>query len=51
LGIEQEYAGMRRRHQLYHKIDATFNRDRRSDEEILASVPQAKPETEGVERV
>jgi DNA sulfur modification protein DndC len=50
LGIEQEYAGMRRRHQLYHKIDATFNRDRRSDEEILASVPQAKAETQQVER-
>ncbi len=60
LGIEQEYAGMRRRHQLYHKIDAAFNYDRRSDEEILASVPQAETprgrdeaeaETEQVERV
>jgi DNA sulfur modification protein DndC len=46
LGIEQEYEGMRRRHRIYHKIDAAFNRDWRSDEEIWASVPRgetAKP--------
>lgn len=49
LVIEQEYAGMRRRHQIYHKINQAFNYDRRSDEEILASVPQDGSDTEQVE--
>jgi DNA sulfur modification protein DndC len=40
LGIEQAYDGMRRRHHIYHKIDAAFSRDWRSNQEIWASVPQ-----------
>ena len=50
LVIEQEYTNMRRRHQIYHKIDKAFNFDRRSDEEILSSVPQDGGDTEQVER-
>jgi DNA sulfur modification protein DndC len=46
LVIEEEYAGMRRRHQIYQKIDAAFKRDWRTEEEILASVPQGKADTD-----
>jgi DNA sulfur modification protein DndC len=49
LGIEQAYDGMRRRHRIYHKIDAAFNRDWRGDEEILASVPRDETVTQQVE--
>jgi DNA sulfur modification protein DndC len=38
LGIEQEHDGMRRRHNIYTKIDAAFNRDWRSNEQILADL-------------
>ena len=38
LNTEQEYYGMRRRHQIYQKIETTFNRDWRTNEEILADL-------------
>jgi DNA sulfur modification protein DndC len=38
LTTEQEYYGMRRRHKLYQKIETTFNRDWRTNEEILADL-------------
>ena len=40
LGVAQAFDGMRRRHRIYDEYDAIFRRDWRSDEEILASVPQ-----------
>lgn len=40
LGVVQEHSGMRRRHNIYAKYGEIFRRDWRSDEEILASVPQ-----------
>lgn len=46
LGIEQELFGLRRRHQLYNRIDTTFNRDWRSKEEIEAEVSQQAAEQE-----
>lgn len=36
LGTEQEYYGMRHRHQIYQKIDALFVRDWRNNDQILA---------------
>lgn len=44
LGIEQDFEGMRRRHQIYEEIDSTFDSDWRSEEEILASVSQIDPD-------
>ncbi|MFC1974765.1 DNA phosphorothioation system sulfurtransferase DndC [Chloroflexota bacterium] len=38
LYTEQEYYGMRRRHQIYTKIDSIFKRDWRSNEEILSDL-------------
>ncbi len=40
LGVVQDHDGMRRRHNIYAKYDEILRRDWRSDEEILASVPQ-----------
>lgn len=42
LGVVQDHDGMRRRHDIYAKYDAILRRDWRSDEEILASVPQQR---------
>ena len=44
LGIEQKFAGMRRRHQIYEEIDNTLNSDWRTEDEILASVSQFDPD-------
>lgn len=40
LGVVRAHDGMRRRHKIYEKYDEILGRDWRSDEEILASVPQ-----------
>ncbi len=40
LGVVQDHDGMRRRYNIYAKYDEILRRDWRSDEEILASVPQ-----------
>ena len=49
IGIEQEYEGMRRRHQIFKKIDTAMNRDWRDEAAILASMPQAEPAVAEVE--
>lgn len=41
LDIELEYDGMRRRHEIFQKIDQTLKRDWRNEEEISAYIAQA----------
>ena len=41
LGIELDFNGMRRRHEIFQKIDQTLKRDWRSEEEVAAYVAKA----------
>ena len=51
LGIEQDLLGLRRRHELYSRIDKTFNRDWRTNEQVITDIEPLLNSTDEKETV